>query len=1127
MNWWQDKVWAVLSFALVWLGLLAPIPALADTCSGNTSADWTEYTCEWSLKAGKYVCTGLNYSATKSCGTNSCTAVSQCGACFARAAEGCNDNGDCTITGPGTNACGANGAWINTGCSCNAPPAPTNTPGPTGSTPVPTPAGCAYWCATADQCAASGGTTTTGTCSGTDVCCIAGPSTPPVHFACEDACYGYVAAVPGSEGCGSSTVTNVTCNNGRMTFTNQAAACTWSDKPNKNGLALYNINGDQNTPIKTILMPNQSNTGFMDGLDCNKNYSFRLSPQCCNPFRDPGEVGSCKSCYRDVNYTPPTATPTPTPTATPTATPTPTNAPPVCANINMTPTCLLNTPEQTVGIDANFTDDAGLSEYWFNCGTGNWLIEHNTLPTLPTLVSKSFSGILPLNCRTELTNAGLVTVYAKARDSARVNTWDPIAAGNCQKNIYYLANPSSFTASDGAACDRINLVWSAVVGATSYRIYRDTEMLTQQVGTSFSDIYNENLNPLAPVTHNYKVTAVLNICGETSGATDVGSLKTTPISELSCSDKTSSSFTANWKNSNSCCDSVLFENKTTQSIETLPGNTTNHTVNSLAPDTTYNLEVSCLQQGYEINHINNLCDTKIIAGCDTICYTTADCPNDGQSWICKQISAGVSKCRVNNPTWCVDDTTCTCVPTNTPTATPTPTATATPTPTPTATATPTATGVPPTNTPTPTPQFKDIVGYIFYDKNMDGIQQCTHSKECRCGLETNVPSWADTCYGAPKDPAENECCWPTTYQADSSKWQVIAGGKSSRANWGGYFLIPTFSTGTYQVNISVFGTHSVTYRYTKGNSLPATVGAGNGRADFGVTTETATPTPVPLAPWWQVWGGHVYGKNNVNSNNMSINQFLLRNDRFLTPNSAGIPISLSSVAVDGNRFTEHSTLDRVVGQSDYICTNYTLNNFKRQLNINSLSPHEGNQTSVSLEDLNANATVLPNSTLKIYYLVGNLTLNLNSTWEATNDLIIFVEGSVSINQSGSVEKLIELNDEHFLGIIASGNVTFENNVGYTDQTTTPNATNNYANWNGWVFSTDGLIISDTTSNPNTEKKLILYGSYIGCGGVELNRQLNSVNDNNNPAELFIYNPILMSQIPSELKESKIVWQEGL
>lgn len=73
---------------------------------------------------------------------------------------------------------------------CNDPCPPTPRPG----TPPPTqpPQGaCAYWCATAGQCAASGGTVVAGTCSGSDVCCRVGPNQPPQeHYCCGPTCPG-------------------------------------------------------------------------------------------------------------------------------------------------------------------------------------------------------------------------------------------------------------------------------------------------------------------------------------------------------------------------------------------------------------------------------------------------------------------------------------------------------------------------------------------------------------------------------------------------------------------------------------------------------------------------------------------------------------------------------------------------------------------------------------------------------------------------------------------------------------------------------------------------------------------------------------------------------------------------
>ena len=329
--------------------------------------------CEWDARAG--VC------GVKSDAAQHCNDASGCNSTFC--SQSCREEAHCITIGDGSACNDPRCAKIfsgtpTTGTCTSKTISPSPTPKPGDPPATPTPSSCAHWCASDQaQCTAAGGTTTEGTCSGAkEVCCIAKGN--GWIGACADVCYGYNAAVPGSMGCGSSTVTNVTCSEGKMTFKNEAASCVWSDNPIRMGLALYDRKGDISGPIKTVLMSNHSDTGFMDGLDCSKNYSFRLSPQCCNPFRDPGEVGSCKSCYRDVNYTPPTATPTPTPTATPTATPTP----PSCVSwetvkLNnctfdkwsanpMNPDCVVNTTDVNNGwsVNLNYSGPTNPNLYW-------------------------------------------------------------------------------------------------------------------------------------------------------------------------------------------------------------------------------------------------------------------------------------------------------------------------------------------------------------------------------------------------------------------------------------------------------------------------------------------------------------------------------------------------------------------------------------------------------------------------------------------------------------------------------------------------------------------------------------------------------------------------------------------
>lgn len=94
-----------------------------------------------------------------------------------------------------------------------------------------------------------------------------------------------------------------------------------------------------------------------------------------------------------------------------------------------------------------------------------------------------------------------------------------------------------------------------------------------------------------------------------------------------------------------------------------------------------------------------------------------------------------------------------------------------------------------------------------------------------------------------------------------------------------------------------------------------------------------------------------------------------------------------------------------------------------------------------------------------------------------------------------------------LTVVASGTITFTNNVGLID---------------GWWVG-DRIII-ESTGNTATEKQFRGEGSFVGWKSISLRRDRGTVN-NTAPAEIFVYRPDLMVNAPGALKFSKFNWSE--
>ncbi|HOZ03020.1 MAG TPA: hypothetical protein PKX78_00825, partial [Candidatus Woesebacteria bacterium] len=292
---------------------------------------------------------------------------------------------------------------------------------------------------------------------------------------------------------------------------------------------------------------------------------------------------------------------------------------------------------------------------------------------------------------------------------------------------------------------------------------------------------------------------------------------------------------------------------------------------------------------------------------------------------------------------------------------------------------------------------------------------------------------------------------------------------------------------------------------------------------------TPTPTPTPPNPWWQVVGGSAYGKMGISSNLYGGTYFIETEPPLEPPasgnDSAGIPMCREVGINTGSGLPSNPHEYNVIGQPDYVCTNYSASVIARQLGITSSMTAETIGTPIT--DLNTILTApevidlsIDTDTL-LYLHSGDLILNPASNWNLGDDkLIIYNDGNVTIHNTNNIVELISLGEKGFFGIVSTGEVTIDANVGSAPSA----AYSTPPNWEGLIF-TDGVITLEGFGT--NDKKLLLSGSYIGCGGVDLQRILPPLDALNNPTEVFIYNPQLAKNTPPELKESQIIWQESL
>jgi len=287
--------------------------------------------------------------------------------------------------------------------------------------------------------------------------------------------------------------------------------------------------------------------------------------------------------------------------------------------------------------------------------------------------------------------------------------------------------------------------------------------------------------------------------------------------------------------------------------------------------------------------------------------------------------------------------------------------------------------------------------------------------------------------------------------------------------------------------------------------------------------------PTQVESWWQIVGGNGFAAQQITSKIPPLlGSFFIEEDFISTAASAGLPMCSTggSINVEGF-YTNRSPALVVEDHPDYICNKYNLNTFKKQLDItgSTLPASTGTQSISAINQIitNPKTITLPDGSL-LYYHQGELTLDPNTKWQVTDKIIVIVEGDVIIDSTVIPQgELISIDQDSFLGIIASGDITYSQRVGYNDQET---VNTSLPNWRGLMFAF-GSIVTESTGDVDTDKKLIVKGNHIGCGGVNLNRTFAPAVNPLTPAEVFIYDPTLATNIPLSLKEAKIQWQESL
>jgi hypothetical protein len=170
-----------------------------------------------------------------------------------------------------------------------------------------------------------------------------------------------------------------------------------------------------------------------------------------------------------------------------------------------------------------------------------------------------------------------------------------------------------------------------------------------------------------------------------------------------------------------------------------------------------------------------------------------------------------------------------------------------------------------------------------------------------------------------------------------------------------------------------------------------------------------------------------------------------------------------------------------------------------------------------VNDLSDTATNKPEHTPgngpNAYYRSGDLHMIPGEPWNVTasESITIFVDGDFYVTQETHVVP------GGFLAFVVAGNIYFDADLGSPDPASTA------ANTEG-IFIADGVI--NIEGNPvGGDKKFVFEGTLVGWGGVNLDRDYDSIVNNAYPSELFTFRPDFTLNTPYEFTRAYFLWQE--
>ncbi len=419
-----------------------------------------------------------------------------------------------------------------------------------------------------------------------------------------------------------------------------------------------------------------------------------------------------------------------------------------------------------------------------------------------------------------------------------------------------------------------------------------------------------------------------------------------------------------------------------------------------------------------------------------------------------------------------------------------PSPSSTPTTTPTATQTPTLPPGDPTATPTATPTPTAVVVSLSCEQcDLDQDNRVEHTAPTRDDLDFIIG-----------------CLGQSSTSSPCNRANLLPGGPL--INSGDVTVFVSQCTGVYSNNQVC-------------TAVPPTT-----------PTPTPTPTLTAAVSWWQSYSGLIYAQSMIKSI-LPPNFNLVANMTSNINNSAGIPLNnTSGIYLGAGGPSAHSSLRQVTGQQSTVCSEYTIPKLLVMANAQIITPStRGLITSPG--EFMSGVGFTDFGTYRVFRHSGDLEIDLNSTWNVVGTpFVIFNEGgTITVTNSANNENIIAVANDSFLGLFNSGSIVIEDAVGFSPP---QSGTDLSPALTGLFFANDptgargsGQIQVLSTNDTATEKQFVGSGSFIGCGGVELDREFAASVNDDYASEVFLFNPTLVRNFPTALKDAHVTWSEGI